>query len=198
MSKKETKPTAKQLPSTEQLEQELFREKSRKKLGKVLRSTVFILASVAAVAILVATLFLPVMRIYGNSMVPTLNEGEIVVSLKNSKLKTGDIVAFYYNNKVLVKRVICGPGDWINILEDGTVVINGTVLDEPYVVEKAFGTCDLELPFQVPESQWFMMGDQRATSIDSRSSQVGCVTQDQIVGRIIFCVWPLSEFRAVH
>ena len=196
--KKDTKPLREQLPSTEQLEQELIREKSRKRFGRVLRSTVFILASVAAVAILVATLFLPVMRIYGSSMVPTLNEGEIVVSLKGSKLKTGDIVAFYYNNKVLVKRVICGPGDWINILEDGTVIINGTPIDEPYLVDKAFGTCDLDLPFQVPENQWFMMGDQRATSIDSRSSQVGCVTQDQIVGRILFCVWPLSEFRSIH
>ena len=196
--KKNTKPLREQLPSTEQLEQELIREKSRKRFGRVLRSTVFILASVAAVAILVATLFLPVMRIYGSSMVPTLNEGEIVVSLKNSNLKTGDIVAFYYNNKVLVKRVICGPGDWINILDDGTVIVNGTPIDEPYLVEKAFGTCDLDLPFQVPENQWFMMGDQRATSIDSRSSQVGCVTQDQIVGKILFCVWPLSEFRPIH
>lgn len=185
------------LPSTEQLAEELSREKNRQQFRRVLRSTVYILATVAAFAILIATLFLPVMRIYGNSMVPTLNEGEIVVSLKTRSYSTGEIVAFYYNNKVLVKRVICGPGDWVNIHEDGTVSVNGAVLDEPYLTEKALGICDIDLPYQVPEDQIFVMGDQRESSVDSRSSLVGCISEDQIVGRIVFCVWPMNSIRVI-
>ncbi len=184
-------------PTTLQLEREYRRVKERKRFGRVLRSTIYIIATVAAFAILVATLFLPVMRIYGNSMAPTLNEGEIVVAQKGSRFSPGDVVAFYFNNKVLVKRVICGPGDWFDIREDGTVTVNGAVLDEPYITEKSLGICDLKLPYQVPEDQYFVMGDQRSASVDSRSSQVGCVTQEQVVGRIWLCVWPLAEIRLI-
>ena len=184
-------------PSVEQLEAEIEREEQRRRVGSTLRSTVYILVTVAAAAILLSSLLFPVLRIYGNSMAPTLDEGQIVLALKNSDFTTGDVLAFYYNNKILVKRVICGPGDWVNILEDGSERVNGSPLDEPYLQEKAFGTCDLELPYQVPEGQYFVMGDQRESSIDSRSSLVGCVAKEQIVGRIVLCLWPMHEIGAV-
>lgn len=182
------------LPTTRQIERELAEEKRRKRFRDTLRSTVFVLATVAAISILIATLVLPVMRIYGSSMKPTLDDGEIVVAIKVKDFSTGDIVAFYYNNKLLIKRVICGPGDWVNLTEDGTVYVNGVALDEPYLSEKSFGTCDLELPYQVPADQYFVMGDHRATSIDSRSTMVGCVSTEQVVGKIILRVWPLADF----
>ena len=185
-------------PSQKQLEAEINREAQGKRLRGAIRSTVYSLITVAAVAVLVSTLLFPVLKIYGNSMTPTLDEGQIVVSLKNADFDTGDVIAFYYNNKILVKRVICGPGDWVNLLEDGTVTVNGTVIEEPYLYERAFGTCDLDLPYQVPEEQYFVMGDQRATSIDSRSSLVGCVAKEQIVGRILVCIWPLQEIGFVN
>ena len=186
-----------QLPTTPQLEQALAQEERRKRFHGILRSTVFVLATVAAVSILIATLLFPVMRIYGSSMKPTLENGEIVVAVKIKDFSAGDLIAFYYNNKLLIKRVIGSPGDWINITEDGTVYVNGTPLDEPYVSEKSFGTCDLELPYQVPAGQYFVMGDHRSTSIDSRSSTVGCVTNEQVVGRILIRVWPLDEFGLI-
>ena len=190
--------TKRQLPTTDQIESELKRERKSRLFSSLLRSTVYILITVAAFAILVATIFFPVMRIYGSSMVPTINEGEIVVGLKGAKFKTGDVIAFYYNNKVLVKRVICGPGDWITIQEDGTVVVNGYRLDEPYLIDKALGICDLDFPYQVPASQYFVMGDQRTVSVDSRSSTVGCISEEQIVGRIVFCFWPLKGIRKIQ
>ena len=153
--------------------------------------------SVAAVAILIATQLLPTLRIFGSSMSPTLEEGEIVVAVKTSKFKTGDIAAFYYNNKLLVKRVICGPGEWFNLQEDGTVYVNGIRLEEPYLTEKHMGSCDLELPYQVPEQQYFMIGDDRESSVDSRLKQVGCIPEEQIVGKIFFRIWPLSAFGKV-
>ena len=190
--------TKRQLPTTDQIESELKRERKSRLFSSLLRSTVYILITVAAFAILVATIFFPVMRIYGSSMVPTINEGEIVVGLKGAKFKTGDVIAFYYNNKVLVKRVICGPGDWITIQEDGTVVVNGYRLDEPYLIDKALGICDLDFPYQVPASQYFVMGDQRTVSVDSRSTTVGCISEEQIVGRIVFCLWPLKGIRKIQ
>lgn len=180
-------------PTVEQLDREIRRRKRSLQTRRVLRSTLYSLLTVAAAAVLVSTLFFPALKIFGNSMVPTLHEGEIVVCRKNSGFRTGDVVAFYYNNKILVKRVICGPGDWFTMKEDGTVIVNGKVLDEPYVTENGFGPCDLELPFQVPDGQFFVMGDQRASSVDSRMSQVGCVTQEQIVGQIVLCIWPLEN-----
>ena len=149
---------------------------------------------VAAFAILVATLWLPVLQIYGTSMTPTLEEGQIVVCMKSREFKQNDLIAFYIGNKILVKRLIAQPGDSVNIQEDGTVFVNGMQLDEPYVTEKALGECDLEFPYQVPESRYFLMGDHRATSVDSRSSVVGCVAEEQIVGKIVMCVWPFADF----
>jgi len=149
------------------------------------------------VAVLVATLWLPVLQIFGASMAPTLQEGEIVVSIKSKNLSPGDIVAFYYGNKVLVKRYIAGPGTWVDIREDGTVLLDDEILDEPYLNEKSIGICDLELPYQVPEDTFFLMGDHRETSVDSRHSSVGCIAEEQIVGKIVYRVWPLTGLGMV-
>lgn len=187
-----------QVPAVEKLEKELKREKYRRRYLSVLRSTVYTLLVVAAAAVLIATLWLPVLQIYGNSMAPTLIEGDILVSLKSDSFQTGDVVAFYYNNRILVKRVIANPGDWVDIDEDGTVYVNEEEIVEPYLVEeKAFGNCDLELPYQVPEKKFFVMGDNRRVSNDSRLSSIGCVASEDIVGRLVFRVWPLSAFGPV-
>ena len=185
------------MPTIKQLEAELAREQHRRRYGRTLRSTIYTLVVVAAVAVLVATLWMPVLRIYGSSMTPTVSEGEIVVCVKASDFEQGDIIAFYYNNKILVKRLIAGPGDWVDIDEDGNVYVNGELLDEPYLTEKAFGECDLELPYQVGDDRYFVMGDHRSTSIDSRSTSVGCVAEEQIEGKIVFSVWPLNRFGPV-
>lgn len=185
------------LPGTDQLEAELQRERYKKRFRRVLRSTVYALVVTAAVSVLVATLWLPILRITGSSMAPTLNDGEIVISLKGGKYSSGDLVSFYIGNKILIKRVIALPGQWVNVDADGNVYVDDQLLDEPYLQEKAFGECDIELPYQVPDGHYFVMGDHRSTSVDSRSSTVGCITDEQIVGRIVFCVWPFSEFGAL-
>ena len=177
-------------PTIAQLEMELGREKYRYRFRRVLRSTIYALITVAAAAVLVATLWMPVLQISGNSMSPTLTEGEIVISLNGSGFETGDIVAFYFDNKVLIKRVIAGPGDWVDIDEEGTVFVNDQEIYEPYLVEKALGDCNIQLPYQVPEERIFVMGDHRSVSVDSRNSALGCVGYDQIVGRLVMRVWP--------
>lgn len=186
------------LPSSGELEQELKRERYKRRYRSTLKSTLFALVTAAAAAVLVATLWLPVLQIYGSSMTPTLEEGQIVVSVKAENLEAVDIVAFYYGNKVLIKRYIAGPGTWVNILEDGTVVLNDQVLEEPYLTEKALGICDLEFPYQVPENSYFLLGDHRETSVDSRHSSVGCISQEEMVGKIIFRVWPMEVFGFVE
>ena len=183
-----------QTPTVEQLEQEPKRETYRRRYNRVLRSTIYTLITVAAAAVLVATLFLPVLRIYGSSMTPTMADGDIVVSVKGGSFTRGDIIAFWFNNKILVKRVIANPGEWVDIDAEGNVAINGEPLDEPYLTEKALGECDIELPYQVPDGRLFVMGDHRSTSSDSRSSAVGCVAEEQIVGKLVFRVWPLGGF----
>lgn len=185
------------LPSTEQLQAELNRVRYRTSYSRVLRSTVYTLITVAAIAILVATLWLPVLQIYGSSMEPTLTEGNIVLSLKGGQFNPGDVVAFYFNNKILVKRVIGNPGDWVDMDQSGNVYVNQQLLDEPYIIEKDYGICDLELPYQVPEGRIFVMGDNRNVSLDSRSTAVGCVSEEQIVGKLTFVVWPLNNFGEI-
>lgn len=187
-----------ELPTAEQIRKERARLRHKSRYSRTLRSTIAILVVVAAVAVLVATLWMPVLRIYGSSMAPTLNDGQIVISLKTTDFKTGDIAAFYYGNKLLIKRYIAGASDWVNIDEDGTVSVNGIELDEPYLAEKAFGQTNIELPYQVPDKRYFLMGDNREASVDSRNTAVGCASDDQIVGKVVFCIWPLDRFGPVQ
>jgi signal peptidase I len=186
------------MPEVEALEKELRRERYKHRYRRTLKSTVFALITAAAAAVLVATLWLPVLEIYGTSMEPTLKSGEIVLSAKTRELESGEIIAFYYNNKVLVKRVIAHAGQWVDIDEAGNVTVDGIPLDEPYLQDKALGYCDIQLPYQVPENRIFVMGDHRSSSVDSRSSSVGCISQEQIVGRLVLRVWPLEAMGAIQ
>ena len=180
-------------PSVAQLEKELRREKHRRSYRSTLLSTISVLVIVAAVAVLVSMLALPVLQVVGESMTPSLYQGEIVVAPKGTSFQKGDVIAFYYNNKILVKRVIASAGEWVNIDADGNVYINDVPLDEPYIAEKALGDCNIALPYQVPDGKIFVMGDHRATSSDSRNTAVGCVAQEQVVGRVMLRVWPLEK-----
>lgn len=196
--KKDVKELVKQdMPPLDVLQQELKRERHKRRFRRLLRSTVNALIVVAAVAALVATLVLPVLEIAGTSMEPSLNDGDIVLLVKTNDLQTGDLCAFYYSNKILIKRIIATPGDYIWIEPDGTVFLNGEPLDEPYISEKALGECDVSFPYQVSENNYFVMGDHRETSIDSRSSVIGSIGEDQIVGKIFCKFWPLSEFELI-
>lgn len=186
------------LPTAEQLDMERRRLRYKRRYNRTLRSTVAILIVVAALAVLAATLWMPVLRVHGSSMAPTLHNGEILVSVKTKDFSSGDIIAFYHGNKLLIKRYIAGSADYVNIDEDGAVSVNGTLLDEPYLAEKAYGEADIEFPYQVPDQRYFVMGDNRSVSIDSRSSIVGCIAGDQIVGKVVFRVWPLSAFGPLN
>ena len=185
-------------PTLDQLERLYKKLRYRQRFSSTLRSTLYMLITVAAVAVLVAVLLLPVLQIYGRSMTPTLTEGDIVVSVKTSDFAPGDVIGFYYNNKILVKRVIAQTGDWGNIDEEGNVYVNNVPLNEPYISEKAFGDCNIELPYQVPESRVFVMGDDRAVSLDSRNKAIGDVADEAVVGKIVFRVWPLSDFGPIN
>ena len=186
------------LPETAELTEAVKRDRYIHRFQATVRSTFLSLVVVAAVAVLVAVLLLPILRIYGKSMNGTLDSGDVVVSIKTSDLKTGDVVAFYYNNNILVKRVIANPGDWVDIDKDGNVFVNNVKLDEPYLDDKAYGETNIELPYQVPEGKIFVMGDNRLVSIDSRNTAIGCISEEQIVGKIVYRVWPLSQIGPVH
>ena len=180
--------------TSELVNTELKRERNKIRFKRLLKSTIYGLVIVAAVAALIATLVLPVIQISGDSMDPTLKSGDIVLLVKTTKMKRGDLCAFSHSNKILIKRVIGLPGDVITVDDDGTVYINGYALEEPYVSEKGFGECDIEFPYTVPENEYFVMGDHRQSSIDSRSTAIGCIPYDQIMGKILFTVWPFENF----
>ena len=183
--------------TSQAVEKELDRMRYQRRFALTMRSTIFTLVVVAAIAILVAVLLMPVLRIYGRSMNDTLDEGDIVVSVKTGTFETGDVIAFYYNNKILVKRVIGQSGDWIDIDTDGNVYVNNVLVEEPFLKEKAFGDCNITLPYQVPDERIFVMGDNRVSSVDSRNTAVGCVAEEQVVGKIVFRVWPLSKIGSL-
>ena len=191
-------PEQQELPSLAQLEAELDRENYKRNYNSTLRNTLAILLVTAAVVIILAFLIFPVFRIYGSSMSPTLQEGEIVLAMRTSAFHTGDIVMLSYNNKLLVKRVIAGPGQWVNIDVDGTVYVDSRPLSEPYLSAKSYGDCNLTFPYQVPDGKYFVMGDNRATSLDSRNSSVGCFSEEQITGKAILRIWPLESFGRIR
>lgn len=192
-----------QLPEADVLQKELNRVKNRRVFLKMLYSTIASLVVVAAAAVLISMLFLPVLRVTGTSMMPTLQNDDLVVCRKRGNFEQGDVIAFYYNNKILLKRVIAVSGDYVDIDEDGTVLVKKQGEDkyeklyEPYLTEKAFGECDLELPYQVPDQRIFVMGDNRETSIDSRSSTIGCVSEEAVVGKVSLRIWPLKNLSFI-
>ncbi|MBQ8248673.1 MAG: signal peptidase I [Clostridia bacterium] len=181
------------IPSADQIGAELKREKNKIRFKRIIKNTLCTLVVVAAIAVLITTLVLPVLQIAGTSMEPTLENGDIVVLLKTSKLDYGDLCGFSYSNKILIKRVIALPGDTLVIDRDGNVYVNGVMRDEPYVSDKGLGECDIEFPYTVPENTYFLMGDHRSTSIDSRNTVIGCIPTEQIVGKLFFRVWPFSK-----
>ena len=183
------------LPTISQVETERKRYRRQKAYNKALRGTIHVLTIVAAVAVLIATLVLPVLQIEGTSMEPTLSNGDIVLLTKTPRFHREDLCGFTWNNKLLIKRVIGLPGDWIEIDTDGTIYLNGDKLEEPYVQQRALGECDLECPFQVPPEQYFVVGDMRENSIDSRNSLIGCIPKEQIVGKVFFRIWPFKTIR---
>ena len=192
---KHTRKDLSSLPTKKQVETERKRYRRQKAYNKALSGTVYVLTIVAAVAVLIATLVLPVLQIEGTSMSPTLANGDIVLLTKTTSFDRGELCGFSWNNKLLIKRVIGLPGDWIEIDTDGTVYLNGEQLDEPYAEQLAVGECDLEFPFQVPQEQYFVLGDMRESSIDSRNTLIGCVEKDQTVGKVFFRIWPFKKIR---
>lgn len=185
-------------PTLDICKEELQRVRYKKQFLCALKSTIASLVVVAAGAFLIATLWLPVLEVYGTSMSPTLEEGSLVASFRTTDFEPGDVIAFYHNSQILIKRVIAGPGDWIDIQKDGTVLIDGEPLDEPYLSEKAYGETNIELPYLVPEERWFVMGDQRSVSVDSRSQSIGPVAKEDIIGKLAYTFWPLTSIGKVN
>ncbi|MCD7757597.1 MAG: signal peptidase I [Clostridiales bacterium] len=191
MARKAPQPTV--IPSEAAVMAEKRRLEYRKKYRSVLTSTIYILTVVAAFSVLLATLFLPVLQVSGTSMDPTLSDGDIILLLKGGDFETGELCGFYYQNRLLLKRIIGVPGDIIDMDEEGNVTVNGEAPEESYVTEKSLGECDITFPYQVPENRYFLLGDNRTTSIDSRSTAVGCIEKEQILGKDVLQLWPLRD-----
>ena len=186
------------VPSLSEIQSERKRIRRGTYYRQALRGTISVLLVVAAVAVLITTLFLPILQISGDSMSPTLEHDEIVVLLKTKKFERGDLIGFYYQGKILLKRVIALPEDEVAIDADGNVYVNGELLEEPYVTEKGLGDCDLEFPYKVSGTSYFVLGDRRSNSVDSRNSVVGAISRDDIIGKVFIRVWPLPEFGFVY
>lgn len=185
------------LPELPEIEGELQRLQTRRSWKRALSSTVYTLVVVAAVAVLVAMLYVSVLVVSGTSMEPNLEDGDVLVGVKADQFEAGDVVCFYYNNRLLLKRVVAQAGDWVEVDSEGYVYVNGTLIDEPYVQDRSLGICDVTFPYQVPESAVFVLGDHRSTSVDSRSSTVGCITLDKVVAKVLVRIWPLGSFGLV-
>lgn len=185
-------------PASEQIERELARVEEKRRFRTVMRNTLAVLASVAAIAVLISTFLLPVMRVYSNAMTPTISENEILIAVKTKDIRRGDIIAFYYNNRILIRRVIAMPGETVSIDDSGTVYVNEGIIGEPYVAERALGNSDIEYPYRVPDDALFVLGDNRTASVDSRNTVVGCITQDQMVGKLLVCIWPFPSIRLIE
>ena len=186
-------------PRSDQLKQELLRENERKRYGYTLRNTIYILIVVAAVAVLLSAYLISVLRVEGVSMSPNLEDADLVIAVHTKEFEPGEIVGFYYNNRILLKRVIGSPGDTVDMDADGNLFVNGVMLEEPYLSEKDYGDyTDVGFPYQVPEKRFFVVGDNRKESIDSRSGTIGTITSDQVVGKIVLRIWPLSGFGGVR
>ena len=182
------------IPSLKQVEEERIRLGRRKQYRKALASTIAVLLVVAATAVLVVTLFLPVLQVVGTSMEPTLSNGNIILLVKTKDFNTGQMIGFRQNGKIILKRVIGGPGDYIIIDDEGNVFVNGNLIEEPYITDKSKGECDITFPYQVPDNAYFVLGDHRSVSVDSRRSSIGCIQYDQIIGRVVIRIWPLKDF----
>ncbi|MCM1025817.1 MAG: signal peptidase I [Roseburia sp.] len=185
--------TDSRIPSAEIVEKQLQKSKRRRLIFQRAIVTIGVLATVAAAAVIIAVLFLQVFKIEGRSMAETLQEGDLVVVEGISGFQKGDVVACYYGNDVLVKRIIATAGDTVEIDEEGNVTVNGESLEEPYVRDKTIGNCNIEFPCTVPEGSNFVLGDCRSVSIDSRSSAIGCIEDRNIIGRVIFRIWPIGS-----
>ena len=186
------------VPSLSEIQSERKRIRRGTYYRQALRGTISVLLVVAAVAVLITTLFLPILQISGDSMSPTLEHDEIVVLLKTKEFERGDLIGFYYQGKILLKRVIALPEDEVAIDADGNVYVNGELLEEPYVTDKGLGDCDLEFPYKVPGTSYFVLGDRRSNSVDSRNSVVGAISRDDIIGKVFIRVWPLPKFGFVY
>lgn len=184
-------------PTLDQIKKELVRRDRMSRYTNALKITLIALVFVISISVLLAVLWIPVLRVTGTSMTPHLEEGDIVIIRKTSNFKTGNIIAFYYNNKILLKRVIAGAGDVVDMDKDGNVYVNNSKIDEPYAVDKGKGKCDIEFPYQIPEDSWFVLGDHRSTSIDSRSDEIGCIKQEDVIGKLFFRIYPFKKSMSV-
>ena len=184
-------------PTTQEFKKEYSRLRKKQEFHQGLGRVIRILVVVAAISIIIATVFFSIMQVRGSSMSPTMEENEIIIVNRYSDVKKGDLIAFYYNNKVLLKRVIGISGDMVDMDDEGNVYVNNEKIEEEYLEEKDYGTPDITFPYQVPDGRYFVMGDHRSVSIDSRYQIIGTVSSEQLIGKVKFRIWPITRFGPV-